>query len=156
MLVYRIALKKHTDHLFAPDFGGRWNGTGRKVLYCAESIPVAFLECMIRRQGAGFNHDYNIIIIEIPDDFQIQTVPLTDLADGWRNFRDYSICQQIGNAWFDAFDHPVLKVPSAVITQCHNYVINALHNDYKKIKVVGVTELVPDVRIDDLLKKYNR
>lgn len=156
MLVYRIALKKHADHLFAPGFGGRWNGTGRKVLYCAESIPVAFLESMIRRQGTGFNHDYNIIIIEIPDDLRIQTVLSTDLADGWRNFRDYSICQQIGNAWFDAFDLPVLKVPSAVITQCYNYAINTLHSDYKKVEVVGVTELVPDARIDDLLKKYNR
>lgn len=156
MLVYRITHKKYSDHLFAPGFSGRWNGAGKKVLYCAESIPLAFLESMVRRQGVGFNHDYNIIIIEIPDDMLIRTVNLTDIADGWRSFRDYSICQKIGNTWFDEFDSPVLKVPSAVVIQCFNYVINAQHSDYKRIKVVGVTELVPDARIDELLRKHKR
>jgi len=69
MLVYRIAHKRHNDHLFAPGIAGRWNGAGKRVLYCSESIPLAFLECMIRRQGVGFNHDYNIIVIDIPDSY---------------------------------------------------------------------------------------
>ena len=156
MLVYRITHKKYTDHLYAPGLSGKWNGTGKKVLYGAESIPLAFLECMIRRQGAGFNRDYNIIIIEVPEDLPVRTVSLTDLEEGWRDFRDYTICQQIGNEWFDSFDAPVLKVPSAVVIQSHNYVVNAQHNDYKRIKVVGVTELMPDSRIDELLKAYKK
>jgi RES domain-containing protein len=81
MLVYRITQKKYTDHLFAPGLSGRWNRAGKKVLYCAESIPLAFLECMIRRQGAGFNRDFNIVIIEAPDDLAIKTISLTDLKE---------------------------------------------------------------------------
>jgi RES domain-containing protein len=156
MLVYRITHKKYTDHLFAPGFSGRWNSAGKKVLYCSESIPVAFLESMVRRQGVGFNHDFDIVIIEVPDTLAIQTINLTDLADGWRNFRDYAICQQIGNAWFDKFEIPVLKVPSAVVVQSSNYVINAQHSNYKHIKVAGVTELVPDARIDEILRDHNK
>jgi RES domain-containing protein len=154
MLVYRITHKKHSDHLFAPGFAGRWNGTGKKVLYCSESIPLAFLESMIRRQGVGFNHDYNIVIIEVPDDMTISVISSTDLADGWRDFRDYSICQEIGNAWFDESKTLILKVPSAVVVEGSNYVINATHADYKGIRVVAVTELIPDTRIDELLKKH--
>jgi len=154
MVVYRIAHKKHKDHLFALGISGRWNSAGKKILYCAESIPLAFLESMIRRQGAGFNHDYNIVIIEMPDDLLVKTISLFDLADGWRSFRDYFICQQIGNAWFDELDTPVLKVPSAVVVQCYNYVIHAQHKDYNRIKVIGITELIPDSRIDELLKGY--
>ena len=156
MLVYRITHKKHTDHLFAPGFSGRWNSSGKKVLYCSESIPVAFLESMVRRQGVGFNHDFNIVIIEIPDELAIQTVNLIDLVNDWRNFRDYAICQQIGNAWFDKFDAPVLRVPSAVVVQSFNYVLNAQHSEYKHVKVAGVTELVPDSRIDEILREYKR
>jgi RES domain-containing protein len=154
MFVYRIVHKKYDDPLFAPGFSGRWNGTGKKVLYCAESIPLAFMESMIRRQGVGFNHDYNIVIIEIPDDIKIRTVALSDLQEGWRNWRDYTICQQTGNTWYDGFEVPVLKVPSALIVECYNYVINTLHTEYRHIKVAGITELVPDARIDELLKKY--
>jgi len=154
MLAYRIAHKKYTDHLFAPGISGRWNGAGKKVLYCAESIPVAFLESMLRRQGAGFNSDYHIIVLEIPDILSVRTINADDLTAGWRNFRDYTICQGIGNAWFDSFETPILKVPSAVLIQCSNYIINALHGDYDKIKVKEITELMPDPRIDGLLKKY--
>ena len=156
MLVYRIAHKKYSDHLFAPGFAGRWNGAGKKVLYCSESIPLAFLESMIRRQGVGFNHDFNIIIIEIPDDLVIDTVELTALTGEWRSINDYTICQQIGNAWFDEFKSPVLKVPSAIVAQSYNYVIHAQHSDYNRISVAGVTELVPDARIDELLRKYKK
>lgn len=154
MLAYRIAHKKYSDHLFAPGFSGRWNGAGKKVLYCSESIPVAFLESMIRRQGVGFNRDYNIVIIEIPDDLPVHTVNLTELSPGWRDFHDYSICQQIGNAWFDQFDSPVLKVPSAVVLQSVNYVVHAQHRAYSRVKVVGVAELIPDARIDEMLRNY--
>jgi RES domain-containing protein len=154
MLVYRITHKKYSDHLFAPGIAGRWNGSGKKVLYCAESIPLAFLESMIRRQGVGFNHDYNIVIIEMSEDMLIHEISLPELADGWRSFRDYSICQKIGNAWFDKFDSPVLKAPSAMVVQSFNYVINTQHSEYKRIKIVGVTELTPDIRIDELLKNY--
>ena len=154
MLVYRITHKKNKDYLFAPGFSGRWNAPGKKVLYCAESIPLAFLESMIRRQGVGFNYDYNIVIIDVPDDLAIRAIALSDLADGWRDFRDYSICRQIGNNWFDEFDSPVLKVPSAVVVQCYNYVIHAQHRAYQRIQVAGVTELMPDARIEELLKEY--
>lgn len=154
MLAYRITHKKYTDHLFAPGISGRWNGAGKKVLYCAESIPVAFLESMLRRQGAGFNSDYQIIVLEIPDNLAMLTIKVADLNDGWRNFRDYSICQYVGDAWFDSSETPILKVPSAVLVQCSNYVINTLHNDFDKIKVKEITELMPDPRIDALLKKY--
>lgn len=156
MLAYRIAHKKYADHLFAPGFAGRWNGSGKKVLYCAESIPVAFLESMIRRQGVGFNSDFNIIIIEIPDELGIQTVSTEDLPENWRDFHDYAICQQIGNTWFDRFECPVLKAPSAVMVQCYNYVLNTQHRDFNRVKVAGVTELVPDARIDEILKNYQK
>ncbi|HZY38343.1 MAG TPA: RES domain-containing protein [Mucilaginibacter sp.] len=73
---------------------------------------------------------------------------------GWRDFRDYSICRQIGDAWFDSFATPMLKVPSAVVIECYNYVINAQHAEIERIKVVGVTKLAPDSRIDELLKSY--
>jgi len=45
-------------------------------------------------------------------------------------------------------------VPSAVVPQEFNYVLHYLHPDFSKIKLLEVTEYVPDPRIDDILKKY--
>ncbi|PWT74939.1 MAG: hypothetical protein C5B59_09920 [Bacteroidetes bacterium] len=156
MLAYRITLKKYSRKLFASAIAGRWNGAGREVIYCAESIPLAFLENMVRRQGAGFNRDFKIMIIEIPDDLQIEVVRTEDLPDGWRDFMDYSKCQAIGNAWYVRNATPVLKVPSAVLPESSYYVINAERPDSKKIKLINTTDLVPDERIEDILKNYRK
>jgi RES domain-containing protein len=156
MLAYRITLKQYSTQLFALGLAGRWNGNGRKVIYCAESLALAFLENMVRRQGVGFNDDFKTMILEIPDDLKIQTIKSEGLPRGWREFTDYSKCQPIGNKWFDAGILPLLKVPSAVLPESFNYVINSLHPEFKKIKLLKVTDLIPDERIEDLLKKYTK
>jgi RES domain-containing protein len=152
MLAYRITHKSFSKKLIAPGFAGRWNGTGRKVIYCAESIALAFLENMIRRQGVGFNQDFKTVILQIPEELKIQKVVPGDLPAGWRKFSDYSKCQPIGNEWFDEGIYPILKVPSAVLPESFNYVINAMHPDCRKIKIIRITDLIPDERIEDLLK----
>ena len=155
MLVYRITHKSFSKELYASGAKGRWNGEGKKVIYCAESIPLAFLENMVRRQGVGFNDDFKIMIIEIPGHLKITSISTADLKDGWRNFKDFSKCQLYGNKWYDEAQTPILKVPSAVLPDAFNYVINTTHSDYKEIKLIGSTDLVPDERIEDILKKYS-
>ncbi|MHB1922517.1 MAG: RES family NAD+ phosphorylase [Chitinophagaceae bacterium] len=156
MLAYRITLKKYSTKLFAPGLAGRWNGHGRKVIYCAESIALAVLENLVRRQGVGFNQDFKIMILKIPDDLKIKIIPAQELPQGWRNFTDYSKCQPIGNLWWDERIFPLLKVPSAVLPVSFKYVINTQHADFKKIKLVQVTNFIPDERLEELLKKYSR
>ena len=154
MLVYRIIHNIYSKNLFASGTKGRWNGLGKKVIYTAESIPLAFLENMVRRQGVGFNNDFKIMIIEIPDKTSISEIDVSKLAIGWRDFNDYSKCHPAGDKWYDEGKTAVLKTPSAVLPQSFNYVMNTEHADYKKIKLVGVTDLVPDERIENILKNY--
>ncbi len=154
MLAYRITHKKFSGELFAPGIKGRWNSTGKKVIYCAQSVALAFLENMVRRQGVGFNRDFKTMIIEIPGDLAMTIINAGDLKSGWRDYRDYSHCQPLGDRWYDDGETAVLKAPSAVLPESYNYVLNTEHAMYKKIKLIGVTDLVPDERIEDILKKY--
>lgn len=154
MLVYRIVHNIYSKNLITSGIKGRWNSAGRKVIYAAESIPLAFLENMVRRQGVGFNKDFKIMIIEIPVKVTITTINISELKDGWRDFNDYSKCQSLGDKWYNDCKTMILKVPSAVMPETFNYVINSEHPDYGKIKLISTTDLVPDERIEDILKKY--
>ena len=154
MLVFRITLKDFSSQLYASGLSARWNGESKKVIYCAETIALALLENMVRRQGVGFNSDFKIMFIQIPDILKITNIELKSLPNGWRDFRDYSFCQTIGNRWYDEGKTPLLRVPSAVLPEAFNIVINTNHTDYNKIKLIETTDLIPDERIDDLLKKY--
>jgi RES domain-containing protein len=153
MLVFRILHKKYGDPLFCPGVEGRWNSEGKKVLYCSESIPLAFVESMIRRQGVGFNHDFQIAYIEIPETTGIKIVRAADLPKGWENPHDYTKCQPLADEWYDRQESLVLQVPSAVLSLCNNYVLNSHHPDFGKIKPPRITPLMPDARIDDILKQ---
>jgi len=154
MIVFRITHKNFARQLSASAKDGRWTSGGRLVIYCAESIALAFLENMVRRQGVGFNNDFKTVLVEIPDDLEIDSVTPDNLQTGWRNHRDYSFCQPTGNKWYDKIRTPVLKVPSAVLPSSNNFVINSVHPHFKRIKIAGITNLVPDERIEEILKKY--
>lgn len=156
MLVYRIIHKIFSKELHASGLEGRWNSNGKKVIYAAGSIALAFLENMVRRQGVGFNSDFKIMIIEIPDDLKIQIIKAKDLDLGWRAFTDYFKCQPLGDEWFDKGEKPVLKVPSAVLPEEFNYVMNTTHKDFKKVRLIETTELIPDERIEEILKNYSK
>ncbi len=156
MLVYKIGHKNYVNTLSASGAAGRWASVGKMVIYCAESIPLAFLENMVRRQGVGFNHDYKTVIIELPDDLGIQVVSSQELTEGWRALKAYSICQQTGDKWYNEMKFPVLKVPSAVLPSSNNYVINSLHPDFRRVKIVSINDLIPDERIEQILKKNRR
>jgi RES domain-containing protein len=134
---------------------GRWNSAGNKVIYTSETIPLALLENLVRRQGVGFNTDFKIMFIEIPDDAVIDSVAESELEAGWRDPNDYSQCQPQRDRWFNDGKALALKVPSAVMPLAFNFVINTAHPDYPRVKLVEITDLVPDSRIDDILKKYS-
>ncbi|WP_153796329.1 RES family NAD+ phosphorylase [Foetidibacter luteolus] len=154
MLAYRIVHKNYSSSLFASGLKGRWNTDGRKVIYTAESIALAFLENMVRRQGVGFNRDFRIMFINIPAEASVNEISVEDLPEGWRDFHDYSKCQPLGDKWYDEKKALILKVPSAVLPEAFNFIINTTHADFSGIELIDSTDLVPDERIEVILKNY--
>ncbi len=132
---------------------GRWNSSGNLVIYSAESIALAFLENMVRRQGVGFNQDFKMIIIDIPSKIEISILDIDMLQEGWRDFKDYSHCQILGDKWYQESKTVALKIPSAVLQESYNYMLNTKHKDFKHIKIIAITRLIPDERLEELLKK---
>lgn len=154
MLVYRIVHEKYSTTLFASGLEGRWNSDGKKVLYTAESVSLAYLETMNYRKGFGFNNDFKIMVIQLPTIIDWLMVESNHLPKNWRDFRNYQDCQKIGDDWFDAAKDLALKVPSAVVPENFNVVINTLHPAYKKVKLIDVLGFYPDERLELILKKY--
>jgi len=154
MIIFRIVLKKYSNELFAPGIPGRWNSDGNKVIYTAGSIALAVMENLIYRKGQGFSNHYATMLIDLPDHLAKTAYTSDTLPTGWNSPDKYSVSQPIGDNWYKEGLTPVLKIPSAVVPQEYNYVINSTHADFAQIKLIKVAEYVPDERIDDILKKY--
>ena len=154
MLVYRIVHQKYAQTLFASGLEGRWNSEGKKVLYTAESVALAYLETMNYRKGFGFNNDFKIMVIQLPSAGDLLRIEADELPANWRDFRNYEDCQKKGYQWFDALKDLAMRVPSAVVPENFNVVINTLHSEYKKVKIIEVLDFYPDERLELILKKY--
>ena len=149
MEVFRITKKKYADKFFAPGVTGRWNKKGEEVIYTAFSRSLACLENMVHKSGKGGTLSYRTMVIYIPDTLAIEQVSLKDLPENWNQISFCQDCQQKGSEWYTSKKTAVLKVPSAVIPDEFNFVLNVGHTDFKQIKLVDSLPFIFDKRLFD-------
>ena len=155
MLIYRIAHKNFTRNLSVSGFSGRWNSDGKMVLYTSENISLALLENMIYRAGSGFNSDYKIMVIEVLNE-KIEEINIKKLPNNWRELDAYSELQEMGNHWYNQQNNLMLKVPSVILPENFNFIINTIHPEFSKVKLIDVLDYEPDQRLENILKKYRK
>lgn len=131
MLVYRISSTKYANDLSGTGaglYGGRWNPRGVSLLYTASSISLACLEYMAHNFHVMQTTTMCLSKIEIPDDSSIQEIPKNELPKDWRE-KSYEpfTTQQLGLAFSEHAQDYVLKVPSAIVPDEYNYLLNPLH-----------------------------
>lgn len=147
MIVYRIALAKFASGLFASGNPARWNSKDVKVIYTAGSRSLACLENVVHRSSLGLKESFRTIMVEIPDDLTFQEIKSSSLDPHWREYSQYPYTQALGDQWNKESLSAVLKVPSAIIPEEYNYLINPLHKDSTRIKYLGSEPFNFDERI---------
>jgi RES domain-containing protein len=66
----------------------------------------------------------------------ISTIDLDTLPLDWIKTSRPAVCQEMGSEWFTARSAPVLQVPSSIVPSEYNYVISAVHPQFKRIKLL--------------------
>ena len=146
MLVYRIAKAKYAFSLVASGGAARWNSSNKFVIYTAASRALACLENIVHFSGEGQQGLYRVMVIEIPEDIVVQHIGLKDLPKNWFRFESYPECQLQGNQWLSDAKSAILSVPSAIIQNEINYLINPLHADFVRIKLLDTEPFAFDPR----------
>jgi RES domain-containing protein len=147
MFVYRILLTEYAGALIASGNEARWNKAGSFVIYAAGSRSLACLENLVHRSGKGLSQLFSIQIIEIPASLPILTITPDTLPPDWQKRSSYPYCQQKGMQWYEEKAAAVLEVPSSIIPEEFNVVINTRHPDFKLITLKGVERFGFDDRL---------
>jgi RES domain-containing protein len=113
---------------------GRWNLPGVRVVYCSESIALAALELLVHVDPDEAPEDLVLIPVEIPDDVGLTEVTPRMLPGDWRLTPGPVRLQQIGASWIKSGKTAVLSVPSVVVPQERNYLLNPAHPDFARIR----------------------
>jgi RES domain-containing protein len=149
VLVWRISAKRFWkfDGAGAKAVGGRWNSPGFAVVYTSATASLAVLELIVHSRPGRSVKDLVLTSAEIPKDMRVEQVEVSDLPPNWRELPAPESLQKIGNDWIIGQLSPVLAVPSGVIPQENNYLLNPAHPHFKRIQIGRPVHFSIDPRI---------
>ena len=147
MKIYRMVLARYEDYLRAPGVAGRWNSSGKMVLYASQSRSLSCLENIVHRSTEGLLRNFFILVIEVADTIHIETLEVERMHAGWHLPYNYQPCQLIGDEWINSNRSCLLKVPSAIIHQEFNFLININHPNFESIRITEKEKFLFDPRL---------
>ena len=109
---------------------------GHLVIYASATLSLAMLERLVQRGDLA-----HTLLVEarVPDDLEIEELP-QPLPTGWRSLGSPEAAEA-GTQWIGSMRTAVLRVPSALVPQEANYLVNPKHPDAARI-MAGVAEPV--------------
>lgn len=152
MKLYRIGRTKFAKDLSGEGarlHGGRWNHKLTSCIYTSENRALAVLEYTVNVNIEDIPRALSITTYET-NDLDIQLIKLAELPGDWTAFPASSTTKSFGTDLLNNAESAIIKIPSAVILEECNYILNPLHPDFKKIKIIGVKDFVYDIRIKNV------
>ena len=137
--LFRIARTIYIDDLTGKGarlYGGRWNQTGDAVLYTSKSRALAAMEYLVHLPPGLAPPNLSIREFELPDDVSSLDVPVTTLPPDWKTYPPLDITMQIGIDWLQAGDSLLLWVPSVIVEEESNVLINPSHPEFTQVNAL--------------------
>ncbi len=153
MELYRITQESYSNDLSGNGshiFGGRWNSEGRYALYTSANRSLALLETLAHIPAKLFrNKKYILVTVFLPDKAPLKFIEEKDLPNNWDALDIQQVTQKIGDNFLEEQKGLLFRVPSVLMPEEFNYIINPLHPSMKQVKVIHQRE----VRFNDRLIK---
>jgi RES domain-containing protein len=147
--VWRLTSGRHAsfDGEGARLAGGRWNLRGTPVVYASESLALAALEYLVNVDPETAPGDLVAIAAIIPDELAIRTLSAGELPRNRRGFPAPPELAVLGTTWAGSLQTAVLQVPSVVVPQESNFILNPRHPNFSKIVVLAPVDFAFDTRV---------
>lgn len=116
----------------AKEYGGRWNNKGSSVVYTAGSQSLAILEVVVHVESRSQLQHYSLFEVTF-DDSLVTALQLNNLPKDWNKDPAPSSTKDIGDQWVQNQDSPILQVPSTLVSDTPNYIINPYHPELKQL-----------------------
>jgi RES domain-containing protein len=129
--------------------GGRWNEAGAPMLYTSESRALACLETIVHLNAGGLPFNRYLVAVEVPDKAWTgakQESP-GSLEVGWDAEPAGAVSIKIGTDWIKSKASALLIVPSVIIPEEFNILINPEHPESAGITAVKVRKWLYDPRL---------
>jgi RES domain-containing protein len=126
--------------------GGRWNSKGTPVVYSATNIALATLETVHCLGGGGLPFNRYLVRVDIPDEVWASRQVLDPLPGGWDAIPAGMTSRTAGDSWIASGASALLLVPSVIVPDEYNVLINPQHGEAAAIVATTLKRWIPDPR----------
>lgn len=133
-------------------YGGRWNSAGRHAVYASLNPATAVLESIVHLGRLLNPIDRYLIAIEIPDDLcndrAAGVIRAKRLPAHWNAIPHHQATVLYGDKWLKKGKQLGMLVPSAVLEEEMNIVLNPHHPAMKRLRIRKSRPFVFDPRLE--------
>ena len=127
--------------------GGRWNPVGLPALYAGATIELCALEKFVHLAGV-IHPPLVLVAIDIPDRLVPgRRIEPADLPPDWAELPIAAAAQAYGRQWLQAAQELALLLPSAIIPEATNLLVNPAHLAYDEVRLSAVRDFGFDARM---------
>lgn len=148
--VWRIISEKFKKSAFSGEgarlFGGRWNSPGIPLIYTAESKSLAILEVLVHLESPDLLQKFVLFEVKVDNPF-VTEINSASLPPNWREDPPPHAAQSIGDNWAINARSAALRVPSAIVPEEFNYLLNPRHPDFMKLQIGKPQSFLLDPRL---------
>jgi len=156
---FRIAKTRHIRDLSgigAMLHGGRWNRRNIPVVYSSENRSLATVEFLVHVSLSIVPNDLSIACLEIPDNVVSEQISINDLPENWREYPAPPELAKLGSEWALEKRSLLLRVPSVVVPNEFNILINPRHQEIYTVTLSRVERYTFDSRLLRTRKSLER
>ena len=122
--------------------GGRWNSEGVAVVYASSTLSLAALEYLVHIDAEDVPSDLVAMQIEVPDDIPGERILVSELPHDWNSVPHHPACLRRGDAWVRESSTLFLGVPSAIVPEEKNVLLNPAHSAASRLIVRAMRSFV--------------
>jgi RES domain-containing protein len=133
--LYRAQHGPGLDGIGAMFADGRWHARGERVVYFGASAAIVVLERLAHTDPDLLPDDLRLARFEFSEPvLENKVEDFAALPANWH--RDEARTRHIGRRWRDQGSSCLLAVPSAILPEEGNYVLNPEHPDAVRLRLV--------------------
>jgi RES domain-containing protein len=147
MHLWRISNHESLDGAGGLRAPGRWHNQGSRVVYFAESASGALVEHLVHLElRPGIVAETFKLMKNVGDDsIETESVRAEDLPAQWMS--QLEVTRQIGDTWLQKKRSALLFVPSAIVPETSNLLLNPHHADAARLQTVWHQRFQLDPRL---------
>ena len=130
----------------ARQHGGRWNSPGTMMVYTGQSESLAVLELLVHLQSSELLISYSTVPATFADDL-VEIIDPAHLPVNWMSSPAPAALQQMGDQWVIEQKSVILRVPSAIVPNESNFLLNPGHPDFEHVAIGSPTPFRFDPRL---------